>query len=439
MPASDELVALCRSQVALLTEVGAALSIVYLSEKFGSTHDKLVPITAYPEAAATWEPEQVLALLSRSLDAASRRLPGVDSIEPQPAVLDEEAIARQQMILPLVHDEIVMGLLVTARTDRPWSPQETVEIEQIAQTIAIASVMDQRAQWAEEDLAQQRQLQARQHEIFDDLLHQFRNPLTALRTFGKLLVRRLRPEDANSEVASGIVRESDRLQELLKQFDAAIDLGTADVLPETAPAQLPGQTAPALPSSLLTGTALKLEAHEIVTVLEPLLMSAGAIAQDRQLTLCVDLPLRVPPIVADLKALREVINNLLDNALKYTPAGGTISVRAGLQYTTQQGQMQGVAIADTGPGIPAADRSHLFERHYRGVQAEGEIPGTGLGLAIARDLIQQMQGDIQVFSPAHDSGLIDLLPPSDAPGTVFIVWLPEQPYSVAAIQMNKSQ
>lgn len=56
LPASEEFVALCRSQVALLTEVGAALSVVYLSEKLGGTHDQLVPITAYPEAVATWEP-----------------------------------------------------------------------------------------------------------------------------------------------------------------------------------------------------------------------------------------------------------------------------------------------------------------------------------------------------------------------------------------------
>jgi len=97
-----------------------------------------------------------------------------------------------------------------------------------------------------------------------------------------------------------------------------------------------------------------------------------------------------------------------------------------LQYSTQRGQMQGVAIADTGPGIPGVDLVHLFERHYRGVQAQGEIPGTGLGLAIAQELVQQMQGEIQIFSPVADSGLIDLLPePMTASGTVFIVWLPE--------------
>ena len=429
LPASEEFVSLCRAQVALLTEVGAALSVVYLTEELDGTIDQLIPITAYPEIATAWDAEQVLTLLSRTLEnAGPRRLQGeVSGIEAQPVPVIEAAMQRQQqIILPLVHEDMVLGLLVTARTDRAWTEQETAEIQQIARTIAIASVIDQRAHWVEQELGQQRLLQARQHEVFDDLLHQFRNPLTALRTFGKLLVRRLRPEDGNREVASGIVRESDRLQELLKQFDAAIDLGAADFLPEDGLAQLEAQMPPALPPSLLTGTALNLEPHSLVEILEPLLMSAEAIAQDRQLTLRVDLPLRVPPVICDLKALREVLSNLLDNALKYTPAQGSIAVRAGLQYSTQRGQMQGVAIADTGPGIPGVDLVHLFERHYRGVQAQGEIPGTGLGLAIAQELVQQMQGEIQIFSPVADSGLIDLLPePMTALGTVFIVWLPE--------------
>ena len=84
--------------------------------------------------------------------------------------------------------------------------------------------------------------------------------------------------------------------------------------------------------------------------------------------------------------------------------------------------MQAIAILDNGPGIPSQDLTQLFKRHFRGVQASGTLPGSGLGLAIAHDLVTQMNGEIQAFSPAHQSGLIG----ADVPaGTAFLVWLPE--------------
>jgi len=101
------------------------------------------------------------------------------------------------------------------------------------------------------------------------------------------------------------------------------------------------------------------------------------------------------------------VSNLLDNALKYTPSGEDLHP-GGLE----QGHLQGIAISNTGPGIPPEDLEHIFERHYRGVQSSSEIPGTGLGIAI--DLIEQMQGEIQVFSPARFALahlLVDLEPP----------------------------
>jgi len=57
-------------------------------------------------------------------------------------------------------------------------------------------------------------------------------------------------------------------------------------------------------------------------------------------------------------------------------------------------------VSDTGPGVPECDRSRLFERHYRGVQAQGEIPGTGIGLALVKELVEQMGGELMVVSPA---------------------------------------
>jgi signal transduction histidine kinase len=134
----------------------------------------------------------------------------------------------------------------------------------------------------------------------------------------------------------------------------------------------------------------------------------------------VNLPSNLPLIQANPQALREVLSNILDNALKYTPAGGIIEIQVRLNAN-----QLGVGISDTGPGIPQTDLEHLFERGYRGVQAAGEISGTGLGLAIARDLIQHMQGNIQVFSPKHPDWISSISAKSTElyPGTTFVVWL----------------
>ncbi len=459
IPASSEFVALCKSQVAVLTQgLGAALSAVYLTEELvEGAEAKLIPVVVYPEATVVWEeddtdlvlPEQMgkIVTIPRLLRSPPRLLPqGSDNdqeVDSTSADWEENFLRQQrQIVLPLMYEGVVMGLLVTGREDRPWNEREKATIERIARSLAIAYLMDQRRAWFEQQLTQQRRLQAQQRDMLHDLLHQFRNPLTALRTFGKLLLKRLRPGDKNQEVASSIVRESDRLQELLQQFDAALDSSEGDiVLPLTLTAapvaeacQLPtrgdqGGISPTA-NSLLPGKALTLETFSVAAVLEPLLVSARAIAQERNLELQAEIPTDLPLVQGNANALREVLSNLIDNALKYTPAGGKIDIRVGEKRRTSQGEALGIAISDTGPGIPPQDLEHLFERHYRGVQASTAIPGSGLGLAIAKELIEQMHGEIEVFSPAqpvwakqNSESAIGNVQDNPARGTTFIVWL----------------
>jgi signal transduction histidine kinase len=340
---------------------------------------------------------------------------------------------QRQIFLPLIHEGVVMGLLVTGREDRSWNQRERDQIEQIARTLAIACILDQRRASGEQRLVQHLRLQAQQRDILDDLLHQFRNPLTALRTFGKLLLKRLRSGDANSEVATSIVRETDRLQELLQQFDLAIDMTEADIEPLMLTANYPSKgaaTAPLmLPAANSASLELALESCSVAFVLEPLLISARAIAQERNLNLIAEISPDLPPVQANAKALREVLSNLIDNALKYTPAGGQIYIQVGTQRLKSEEVYQAIAISDTGAGIPPQDLEHIFERHYRGVQAESLIPGTGLGLAIAKELVEKMQGEIEVISPALSNWAAGGSPEARAAcaaesGTTVVVWLP---------------
>jgi len=452
MPADAEFAALCQAQLALVAQgLGASLGVVYLAQQLSEKDEpRLVPIAFYPESGIDWE--QILAMaLNRgrtSVASPPRLLSDArpDAIEQDSAFaaslpVEETASSQnqgygglvnstqQQVVLPLMHQETVLGLLVVGRDDRPWERWERNQLNQIAHTITLGCVLDQRYQWLNQERQLHQQLEAQRHDRLDNLLHQLRNSLTTLQTFGKLLLKRLLPGDANQDVANSILREANRLKELSQQLETV--LGTeSQSLPALPPALCPPDMQPMTaelinepPAGLLAGTVLGVEPCSVATILEPLLASAIAIAYDRNLALYHRIPKDIPAIQANPQALREVINNLLENALKYTPTGGSILVSA----VPVEAKWVEIQVSDTGPGIPPADLPHIFERHYRGVQANSKIPGTGLGLAIAKMLIEQMQGEIILQSPADPKIWAELLSPqqfASLHGTSLTVRLP---------------
>jgi two-component system OmpR family sensor kinase len=105
-------------------------------------------------------------------------------------------------------------------------------------------------------------------------------------------------------------------------------------------------------------------------------------------------------VSADPASIRLIVKNALDNAVRYTPAGGQVTLRL-----AREGENSVIEVVDTGPGIPASERSRIFAPFYRGAGAPG--PGSGLGLAIARDAAGRCGGSISIEARA------------DRPGTVF--------------------
>ena len=430
--ASSEFVALCREQLALLaTGLGASLSVVYLTQELAEVQPhageaELIPVAVYPETAVVGlQPQIALPSVKRYLLSASSELIGSQSNDYFSDRVEENdreyLMDSDQIVLPLIHESVMMGLLVTGREDRSWKESERTQIEYIAQTLAIACIMDRRRAWLATQLHQHQIMQEKQLDLMDNLLHQFRNPLTALRTFGKLLTKRLRPKDTNREVALSIVRESDRLKELLQKFDEAIDLNPEDLLPPKLPVnhevEVEATVEERKPLLLLNGAEQKVVDFNLNEVLQPLLISAKAIAQERSLKLVSEVENNLLLVRGNPQGLREVLSNIIDNALKYTPAGGKILV----ELIRDKVNFVAIAISDNGPGIPHKDLEHLGERGYRGVQAQTEIPGSGLGLAIAKQLIEQMQGEMEIFSPATCFAMKS----PDTSGTTFIVRLPE--------------
>ena len=103
---------------------------------------------------------------------------------------------------------------------------------------------------------------------------------------------------------------------------------------------------------------------------------------------------QLPPLLADERRLRQVLANLISNALVYTPRGGQVRVEA----SSANGRVE-VAVTDTGSGISAEDQLRIFERFYRSDRARPRSTGgAGLGLTIARELVHAMKGEMGVTS-----------------------------------------
>ncbi|MGK7924834.1 MAG: histidine kinase [Spirulina sp.] len=117
--------------------------------------------------------------------------------------------------------------------------------------------------------------------------------------------------------------------------------------------------------------------------------------QSKGLYLEKDVPQDLPEVYADPELISQVLANLLDNAIKYTPAGGKISFSI-LHRTTQKVQ---VSVCDTGPGIPEEKRDRIFEGHFR-LERDESKEGFGIGLALCRQVIQAHYGQIWVDSPS---------------------------------------
>jgi len=123
------------------------------------------------------------------------------------------------------------------------------------------------------------------------------------------------------------------------------------------------------------------------------LQGLASTAKAKQITLQVDLQEKLPLVHGDPIRLRQVIANLLENGLKYTPPGGRVVLDA-----REEDEQIIICISDTGPGIPPADQPYLFDKFFRASNVPEEARGTGLGLSIVKSIVEQHDGRIWVES-----------------------------------------
>ncbi len=219
-----------------------------------------------------------------------------------------------------------------------------------------------------QDLTSLRNLQTTRRELIGNISHEFRTPLAGI----KAMVETLHDGAVDDKKAAG---------DFLNRIDSEVDRLTQLVAELT---EL---------SRIETGKAeLKLESLNLNNLVEEVTAQLSPQVERKKLIVVKELAADLPSAPADEARVRQVMLNLLHNAIKFTDAGGKITVS-----TRGEGDSVTVDIADTGRGIASDDLPHVFERFYKGDKARtGE--GTGMGLAIAKHIIEAHGGDIRVES-----------------------------------------
>jgi two-component system OmpR family sensor kinase len=227
----------------------------------------------------------------------------------------------------------------------------------------------------------------RERAFMADAAHELRTPLTALHLQMAMLAR------ASGESERGVAMErlSQGVQRAIRLVEQLLALARQE--PRSAPRREP--------------VALEPLAREIITELVPL-----ADARRIDLGLSASRPLTVS---ADPEALRTLLRNLVDNAVRYSGDGGRVDVA--LEEESQPGRegRPQLIVSDTGPGIPPEERARVFDRFYR--RAGTTPPGSGLGLAIVKAIADAHGAEVRLDTGPDGRGLrVGVTFPAPAPG-----------------------
>ena len=263
-------------------------------------------------------------------------------------------------------------------TARVTSPKST--IRSVAVSAELIRLSDEIFRLKQEKDNLQEQLQFKDR-VIGMLAHDLRNPLTA----AAIAIETLQ-SNYNLETGQFQRLKPSLTAHLLKQArnqTKVIDRMIADLLQV---GRGKDTEFPILPQKVQLGKLC-------LDVLEELCDRYTAKSQEVE----TDIPNDLPYVYADPERIRQVLVNLLDNAIKYTPEGGKISI-AGLHRTTQKVQF---SIGDTGPGIPVENRDRIFENHFRLQRDEG-TEGYGIGLCLCQRIVLAHYGQIWVDSAPNN-------------------------------------
>src|SRR5690349_19054554 len=219
------------------------------------------------------------------------------------------------------------------------------------------------------DVTQLKEIDTLKSDFVSTVSHDLRSPLTLMRGYATMLEMAGTLNDQQKSYTKMIVQGVDNMAKLVNNL---LDLGRIDF-----------------------GVGLQVESIPLLDILERVTSSLQMQAKQKQISLGVEIPKDMPNVIeADQALLQQALYNLVENALKYTPSGGEVTIH--LQTSPSELTF---AVKDSGMGIPENDQPRLFEKFYRGTNREALLQrGTGLGLAIVKSIAERHGGKVWLES-----------------------------------------
>jgi len=220
------------------------------------------------------------------------------------------------------------------------------------------------------DVTEMRRLESVRRDFVANVSHELKTPLTSIRAYVDTLIDGgLDDKDNNLRFMKKIEVHASRLAALITDLLSLSKIESGDAFTQRMRVNL---------GELVFGCFQRL----------------GPLAEAKDLQYRIHHASEPLYILGDTEAIHQIFDNLIDNAIKYTEAGGSIDI-----FVTREGDRVRVDVKDTGIGIPKEDLPRIFERFYRVDKARSrELGGTGLGLSIAKHLVQALGGEISVES-----------------------------------------
>jgi signal transduction histidine kinase len=268
------------------------------------------------------------------------------------------------------------------------NPEEVLELTGLDLQLKAARIVESGLRGATSvvaihDISHLKALDRMKSRFVSNVSHELRTPIATIKLFAHLM--RKQPENWE-EYLEPLAQEADHQADLVEDILAIsrVDAGRLEI---------------------------KRERTDLNHLVEIAVVNHGARVQKMGLLLEHRMADSGPVCAADPQRLMQVLDNLIDNAVRYTPAGGTITVSTGQREALGR-QWGTMTIADTGMGIPEDELPHVFERFFRGERPRTmQISGTGLGLAIVKEIARLHGGQVTVESKADE-------------GSAFTVWVP---------------